>query len=165
MKFNNDKVIKVFRYFWVLASLILIFYLIQQNLVLTKEVNYQVDLSKSFSQNIEGLYPVNRVEYQSDNSLAILAEPLYLQVYSPDEFKQLLIAGNITLADKIGRIGLLQQDNTWLWEDINNGDFNISFDLNQALIDRNKLQLIFSFPDLSPSVNITLNKLEINLQR
>jgi len=166
MLINQRKIIIGFRYFWLLAAVIIIFYIIQQNLVIAREIAYQIDLSQNISRDIEGLYPIHRVQWRnSEQLLSVIAEPLYLQAYLPDEFSKLIVSGRINLAGQVGKIGLKSIAGGWAWQDIRDGNFSVDFDLAQAVIERNRLQLIFSFPNLKDADSVGFYNLNLKLQR
>ena len=65
------------------------------------------------------------------------------------------------------RLGLKQADNSWQWQTIPSHDFLLEFDLNNAKVSRNKLELILSASDLhnNTSTVYLLNNWQIILQR
>ena len=155
-----------FRYLFLIIALIIIVYVFQKNLVLSREIVYQVDFSQVITRNIEGPYPSQRTIYDpSQDSLQILAEPLYLKVYSPIKFDNLKVIGQIESAEKNLQLGLKQADSSWAWQTIEPGNFAIDFSLIQARLAAKKLELIFAFPDLAAGDQIQLNNLQLILQR
>ena len=155
-----------FRYLFLVLALIIVVYVFQKNLVLSRELVYQVDFSQAITQNIEGPYPSQRTIYNpNQDSLQILAEPLYLKIYSPIEFNNLKVIGQIESAEKNLQIGLKQSDSSWTWQTIEPGNFAVDFSLAQAKLVAKKLELIFAFPDLAAGDQIQLNNLQLILQR
>ena len=123
---------------------------------------YQVDLSQGITRNIEGPYPETRVYYdKSAQQLQILAEPLYLQAYLPSSFDQLLVSGSIILGEQILSLGLKQDNGSWQWKEVSNGDFGVSFALDNVYLRRNKLELIFSLPNLAEPNQVQLQNLQL----
>ena len=100
-----------------------------------------------------------------NNELHILSEPLYLKIYSPIKFNNLIIKGEIEFKEENIKIGLKQKDNNYLYKDIREKYINLIFNLENALIINNKLELILSFPDISEKSNINLKNWEIMLKR
>ena len=88
MLLPKQKIVLLFRYIWLLLAVVVILYIAQQNIVIERQIDYKIDLSQSITRDIEGPYPVHRVSLNPDNTLAVLAEPLYLQVYTPTRILQ-----------------------------------------------------------------------------
>ena len=168
MTIKRNSFIKVLRYIWWLAGLIIILFIIGQNIITERVINYRIDLSDSITSNLTGWYPESRLAYNpSTNQAQVLAEPLYLQIYQPIHFNTLSIEGSLEFIDQDIRLGLKQTDNSWLWQTISNQDFLLEFDLDNAKISSNKLEFILSAQDLhnnTSTVNL-LNNWQIILQR
>ncbi len=165
MLLNQEKIILGWRYFLLLISIILFGYLVQNNFVLSQELTYSVDFKDGLTRDVFGLYPLNRTNFLPANKqLAVLAEPLYLQAYIPDGYSKLSIVGNISSPVRAD-IGLKQSDGSWQWQELAKGEFTTGFDLSSAAINNNKLQIIFSFPDLMDPGSITFNDLKLILKR
>ncbi len=166
MLLDAQKIIHLFRYFWLLLAFSCGLYILSQNIIHSRDLSYQLNLQENISQNLEGLYPVQRTSYQADTqSLQILAEPLYLQAYVPVKFKQVQLSGHWFLNNQILDIGLKQKDATWVWQKVSNDDFVLTFALDNAQITNNKLEFIFSLPNLTPTDQVMLKDLVITLKR
>lgn len=165
MLLPKQKIVLLFRYIWLLLAVGIILYIAQQNIVIERQIDYEIDLSQLITRDIEGPYPAHRVSLNPDNTLAVLAEPLYLQVYTPAKFKTLQVNGLISLDGETARLGLKQADGSWDWQDIDNDEVNLIFDLANASVKANKLELIFSFPELNTSGKIVIKNLGLTLDR
>jgi hypothetical protein len=162
MAFRRDKIYLVFRYLWLALALSVIIYIINANLILGPNLVYQVDLSQGITRNIEGPYPSTRVHYDDvRQELQVLAEPLYLQAYVPGSFDQLLVTGQVVLGEQVLSLGLKQADGTWQWQDMSNGEFGVVFSLDDVYLRRNKLELIFSLPNLAEPNQVQLQNLQL----
>jgi hypothetical protein len=166
MLLDSQKIIHLFRYFWLLLALSCALYILSQNIIHSRDLSYQLDLQESINKNLEGLYPSLRTSYQADTqSLQILAEPLYLQAYLPVKFKQVQLSGRWLLNNQSLDIGLKQKDDTWVWQKVNTDDFVLTFSLDNAKITNNKLEFIFSLPNLTVTDKVMLKDLLITLKR
>ncbi len=164
MNLKKHSLFKFFHYLWIILASLLIIYIINKNIVIQRELVYKLDFEESITRDITGWYPDIRT-VTINNELHILAEPLYLKVYTPVQFNNLIIKGEIDFAEEIIKIGLKQKDNSYLYKDINSKDINLNFDLENALINGNKLELILSLPDLVKTSNINLRNWELILKR
>ncbi len=168
MTIKKNSFSKILSYIWWLAGLIIILFIISQNIITERVINYQLDLADSITPDLTGWYPEVRLAYNpSIDQAQILNEPLYLQVYRPVDFETLSIEGSVIFIDEEIKIGLKQTDNSWQWQDIPSQDFLLQFDLDNAKITRNKLELILSIPDLHNNTSTVdlLNNWQIILQR
>jgi hypothetical protein len=169
MLLDTNKLIHLFRYFWWLLALACCLYVLNANILRARNLNYQFDLSTSLNRDWY-FYPSERTSYQEndqtgDKFLSVLAEPLYLQVYLPVKFEQAQLAGYWSLSGQDLDIGLKQQDSSWQWQKVTDDNFSLTFDLAQASTKNNKLEFIFSLPNLSESVEAQLHSLSLNLER
>lgn len=168
MTIKRKSFVRILRYIWWLAGLIVILFIISQSIITERIINYQVDLSDSIRPDLTGWYPESRLAYNpSLDQAQLLAEPLYLQIYRPVDFDTLSIEGSINFEGQNIRLGLKQKDNSWQWQNIPSHDFLIQFDLDNAKSYRNKLELILSMPDLHNTTSTVdiLNNWQIVLQR
>lgn len=162
---KSNKVVLIFRVVFRVLALVLLVYLWSQNNITSKELVYQLDWRDSISPNVRGWYPVERTRYQEDE-LVLVSEPLYLQVYHPDDFTQMQVRGNVESASTTLRLGLKQKDGQWLWNDLANGSNDLNFDLQTAAIKQNKLEFILSIPDLTSTSSVALvNDWQIKFSR
>ena len=164
MNLKKYSLFKCFHYLWIILAILLIIYIISQNIVIQREIVYKLDFNKSITKDIRIWYPKSRTVVINDD-LHILGEPLYLKIYSPVQFNSLIIKGEIDFKEENIKIGLKQKDQSYLYKDINNKDISLSFDLSNALLIGNKLELILSLPDLKKVSNINLRNWEIILRR
>ena len=164
MNLKKYSLFKFFHYLWIILAILLIIYIISKNIVIQREIVYKLDFNKSITKDIRIWYPKSRTVVINDD-LHILGEPLYLKIYSPVQFNSLIIKGEIDFKEENIKIGLKQKDQSYLYKDINNKDINLSFDLSNALLIGNKLELILSLPDLKKASNINLRNWEIILRR
>ncbi|MBT6691461.1 hypothetical protein HOB10_03980 [Candidatus Parcubacteria bacterium] len=157
IKANKISVIIIFRYIWLIVATSIIIYILGQAIVTTREIVYQIDNSDSITRDITGWYPEQRLVFATeDQTLRIVAEPLYLQAYIPVDFKTLTVAGDIYFGAETIRLGLKQADGTWSYRDIDENSFNFEYDLSQAQVKKNKLEMILSIPDLTATSTVVL---------
>ncbi len=164
MNLKKYSLFKIFHYLWIFLAFLLIIYIISKNIVVQRDLVYKLNFNKSIMRDITGWYPESRT-ITINNELHILEEPLYLKVYTPLRFNNLIIKGKIEFQEEAIKIGLKQKDQSYLYKDINNEDINLSFSLEEALIVGNKLELILSLPDLKKISNINLKDWVIILRR
>jgi hypothetical protein len=168
MTIKKNSFSKILSYIWWLIGLVIILFIVSQNIITERVINYQLDLADSISPDLTGWYPEVRLAYNpSIDQAQIINEPLYLQVYRPVDFETLAIEGSIGFIDEDIRLGLKQTDNSWQWQNISSQDFLLQFDLDNAKVSRNKLELILSIPDLhnnTSTVDLS-NNWQIILQR
>lgn len=166
MLLDSRKIIHLFRYFWLLLAFSCLLYIFSQNMVRARTISYQLDLQKNITRDLEGLYPVTRTSYQvAEQSLQILAEPLYLQAYLPVKFENVQIVGNWTLNGQSLAIGLKQKDASWEWQKVTAEQFSLDFSLKNAQIVNNKLEFVFSLPELTPAQQVFVHNLSLSLIR
>ena len=164
MKLRKFSIFKIFHYIWLILALFLILYIISKNIVVQRDINYKLDFNKPITKDITGWYPESRAVAINDR-LHILNEPLYLKVYSPINFNNLLIKGSIEFKEENIKIGIKQKDYTYLYKDLIDSNINLNFDLDNVLIVGNKIELILSIPEINKEKNINFNNLEIILTR
>ncbi len=154
MTIKKTPITNIFKYIWWLLALATILYIVSQNIVTQRVLTYNLDFKQSISRDITGWYPEVRTKFS--NNLEVLAEPIYLQAYVPAKFNNLNIKGDLDFVDENIRLGLKQDNNIWLWQDITDKSFSLDFDLKTAQVYRNKLELILSIPDLNSGSNVAL---------
>lgn len=161
MTWKKKYLILFFRYLWLLLAIAAIVFIINKNVINTKKITYQIDLSRSMTTETEGPYPRTRVLY--DEQLNVLAEPLYLQAYLPGNFTDLTVAGELILGEQILDLGLKQIDGTWQWQKIETNNFSVNYDLTDVFLQRKKIQLIFSLPNLNNQEEVKIKNLRLIL--
>ncbi|MDD5749571.1 MAG: hypothetical protein PHO91_02165 [Patescibacteria group bacterium] len=154
MEISQKKIVYFFRYLWLAVFTVLLIWILSQSLVLGRNLTYQLDFRHDLSRDIFGWYPQSRVEF-INGQILVLGEPLYLDVYLPTKFKTMIVNGSFEMEMTEVRLGLRQKDGSWDFREIESSDFEISFDLTNAQLKRNSLQVILSLPalgsdDLSP---------------
>ncbi|MCD4760926.1 hypothetical protein K8R42_03450 [bacterium] len=147
-------------------------------------MSYKLDFHQSLSRDIVGWYPESRISqasFLSIDGVGLVAEPVYMKIYSPIDFEIMTVEGSIdTRGQEDVKLGLKQTDGSWDFKQIKNKpstfieeskkvrgkDFSISFDLDQARVKRNQLELILSAPALSNTSSLGLvNNWQIILNR
>lgn len=157
MFITRSAIIKVWRYLWLLAALALLGYIFNQGIVTGRLWEYSLDFSRPLSRDIYGWYPEQRTRFDVVNDrLIILAEPLYLQVYSPLKFDLLTVEGSLNYEGENIKLGLKQQDGTWQFKDISSSDFSLTWILDQAQFRRNKIEMILAISDLQSTSTVYL---------
>jgi len=155
---NKLKIVSICKYLWLIIATALILYIINQSVITERNLVYKLDFKESISRDITGWYPESRTLFNEEsNKLAILGEPIYLQVYLPIKFDVLTIKGQADFADEDFRLGLKQSDGSWLFKEIGDNNISVFFSLENAQIKRNKIELILSVPDLKATSSISLN--------
>ena len=169
MNLDKKSIIYFFRYLCLALALAVIFFILSRAIFTGRTLIYNLDFSQSLSRDIVGWYPESRVAQVSsstNSTLNILAEPIYLKIYSPVDFRTMTIQGDVNKQDKDIRLGLRQKDGSWFFHSIASNNFRLDFDLSNAQIKRNQLEIILSIPDLSADSNISLvNNWIITLSR
>lgn len=164
---NNRRqvVILIFRLLgWLAASLVII-YVWGQNVRNPRVWTVGADWSRPLTANTMGWYPESRVSLQND-LLSIKAEPLYWQLYLPDDYRQLTVSGSIVTSSEPIRLALRQKEGREEWQDIAPANFSVVYDLSQAQVKRNKIELILSLPNLQASSTVILaNDWQFTLSR
>ena len=147
MNLDKKSIIYFFRYLCLALALAVIFFILSRAIFTGRTLLYNLDFSQSLSRDIVGWYPESRVAQVSsstNSTLNILAEPIYLKIYSPVDFKTLTIEGGIDTGELGASLGLRQDDGSWSFKQIEGDSFLIDFDLANAKIKRNQLEIILS---------------------
>ena len=150
MKINKDIIIQFFRYLWIVAAIILVFFIVSKSFYTKRTLEYDLDFSQSISKNITGWYPEQRLIYSHYssmlNSYDAIGEPLYMKIYTPIDFENMNITGTIIHGSREVKLGLKQVDGSWYYQQIIDNNFDLSFDLTNAQIKNNQLEIILSIP-------------------
>lgn len=163
---TKAQIISIVRYIWLIAAAGLILYIISQNVVTSRSLTYSLDFKNPITPNITGWYPESRVFFdQENNSLQLLEEPIYYQVYVPWRGQIIFVKGSFQEYQPGMRLGLRQKDSTWQFEDILSADFELPFDMPSAQIKQNKIEFILAMPDISPEPVILKNNWQIILSQ
>lgn len=158
MKLRKISIILFFRVLWVVLAAVVLLLLIAKNIYTARVLRYQLDFAKQNTRDYRGWYPESRASYQADSdSLAVVGQPIYLKVYLPTQFDTLAIYGSVDLASSTARLGLKQKDDSWFYKDIDQADWSANFDLSQAKIYRNQIELMISVPDFTTDQVIYLD--------
>jgi len=173
MLLNKNIIIQFFRYLWIAIAAVIILFILSQAIYTKRSLEYYLDFSKPLTKDIRGWYPEQRLVSTSISSLAgaydVVAEPLYMKIYSPISFDTLNIEGTIqghALEDI--RLGLKQIDGSWDWQqvDLANNPFSNTFDLSEAQRLNNQLEIILSIPAMENPNRVSLiNNWKIILSR
>ena len=163
MKFDTKLIIRIWRYIWLLAGLVLILFIISKAIFTQRILIYNLDFSQAISTDIRGWYPESRISQLSllsRDGVDLIAEPVYMKVYSPVDFDLLTIEGSLKPFSPHGeqdiKLGLKQQDNSWDWQNIDDNDFVLNFDLENARVYRNELEFILSVPTMVDQARLGL---------
>jgi len=166
---DKKLVIYFFRYLFLALAMALVLFILSRAIFTARTLSYNLDFNSALSQDIVGWYPESRVELvasSTQSALHILAEPIYLKIYSPVDFQTLTISGAVDKNNKDINIGLRQKDGSWFFQPITNNNFRLDFDLSQAQIKRNQLEIILAIPQLGKDSGVSLvNNWTITLNR
>lgn len=170
---NNTIIIQFFRYLWIAIGLAVILFVLSQAVFTKRVLHYNLDFSQGISRNIRGWYPESRISSVSVSSVSdsfdLVGEPAYMKIYTPIQFKNLNINGDIwPHQEEDIRLGLRQDDGSWEFKQLEIIDnfFSIDFDLNTAQIKNNQLEIILSVPNMvNPSRVSLANNWKITLSR
>jgi|GEM_PF-1889007 hypothetical protein len=171
MRINKDIIIQFFRYLWIVAAIMLVFFIISQSFYTKRTLEYDLDFSQSISQNITGWYPEQRLTNLSLSSLGnaydLIAEPVYMKIYTPINFDNMNITGTVYRYNfEDIKLGLKQTDGSWDYKLIDSKDFDFDFDLTEAQIKNNQLEIILSIPGMTTPTRLSLiNNWQITLKR
>jgi hypothetical protein len=167
IRVNKFILVAIFRSIWLIVAAAIVLYIIGQAIVTDREIVYQIDNTDSITRDITGWYPEQRTIFlEEEHSLQLRSEPLYMQVYTPIDFKTLKVAGDIYFKSETVRLGLKQEDGSWEYRDVTSENFMFEYDLSQAQVKKNKLELILSVPDLTATSTVTLsNNWILSLER
>lgn len=155
---NKKIIIQFFHYLWIVMGLAIVFFVLSQAIYTKRSLEYNLNFSESISRNIRGWYPEKRISSTPIvNNFSVLAEPIYMKIYSPIDFKQMSVKGAIYFegAEDIN-LGLKQKDGSWDFKKIEDQDFFINLDLTKAQIRNNQLEIILSIPDIASSTELSL---------
>lgn len=135
-------------------ALALIFYVLINGTYTGRTLAYLPDFGRSISRDITGWYPEARGNF-SDNKFNVISEPLYIKLYVPVEFEKLMVEGSVDYLNESLRLGLRQQDGSWYWQEIQNQDFSLIYNLENAEIKRNQIEMILSMPNLTATSSVS----------
>lgn len=170
---NKLIIIRFFRYLWIAIALLVVFFILSQAIYTKRTLEYYLDFSKSISQNIRGWYPEDRLTDVSiaaqSGAVDLIGEPVYMKVYTPIDFENINISGGIFPHQQGDlRLGIRQNDGTWEFKNIVIEDFyfSLDFDLSNAQVRNNQLEIILAVPGMqSPSRVSLANDWKIILSR
>lgn len=149
-------IILILRDLWLLLAAMVIIYIISQNVIMQRTITYSPDWQQSITPNVTGWYPEIRANYAS-GAMRVLAEPLYLQLYLPDDFQWLKVNGEVADTGELLRLGLRQKDGSWQWQEISEPNFTFDYYLANAQVKGSKLEMILSVPYLQASSSVALS--------
>ena len=160
---NKKIIIQFFRYLWIAIGLFIILFILNQALYTKRSLEYNLNFSESLSRDIRGWYPVQRISGTSiasvSNAVDVIAEPVYMKVYTPIKFKEMTIQGGIlSHQEEDIRLGLKQKDGSWDFKQLEIVDnyFFISFDMLNAQTKNNYLEIILAIPNMSSPSRISI---------
>lgn len=173
MALNKSIIVRFFRYLWIAISVAVILFVLSQAIYTKRTLEYYLDFSKPVSKDIRGWYPEIRLSEVSiasqSGAFDLVAEPVYMKIYTPIDFKNMNINGGIfPHQEKDIRLGLRQTDGSWEFKNIviENFQFSSDFDLSNAQIRNNQLEIILSVPGMqNPSRVSLVNDWKIILSR
>ena len=152
---NKNIIIQFFRYLWIAIGMAIILFILSQAIYTKRNLEYDLDFSKTVSRDIRGWYPEQRL----NNIFELLAEPVYMKIYIPIDFDSLTVSGGISVQSENNiNIGMKQNDGSWDFQQLEIVDdyFSSIFDLDDAQIKNNQLEMILSIPNMTSSDKITL---------
>jgi hypothetical protein len=165
----KNSIIYFFRYLWLGLALVVILFILNKAIFTKRILVYNLDFYKPLSRDIVGWYPEQRISHdsgQSQETFRLLAEPVYLKVYSPTDFKSATLEGDMDAGTNEVNIGVRQKDGSWQFKPVEAASFSLDFDLSSASIKRNQLEFILSLPSMSSSSSVYLvNDWKIILKR
>lgn len=173
MSIDKKIIIGFFRYLWVFLALVLILFIISKAFYTKRTLEYDLDFSQSVTKDIIGWYPESRLTNTSISSVAgaydVVAEPLYMKIYTPINFNDMTITGSLQPhhSEDI-RLGLRQLDGSWDFQPVilEEGVFSNNFYLENAQLKNNQLEIILSIPDLhEPNRVSIINNWKVILSR
>ncbi|MBU1203236.1 hypothetical protein KKH39_04320 [Patescibacteria group bacterium] len=171
MTLDKNSIVKVFRYIWLIFSLLLLLFILNKGIYTKRDLKYHLDFSQSLSRDIRGWYPESRLTPVFDRlegqTFDILGEPIYMKIYTPVDFDMMTIEGSFYFDEATEiNIGLRQKDGSWQWKNIANNNFSLTFALADALTKNNQLEIILSLPNISDTSVVSLiNNWQIILKR
>lgn len=165
---NKKLIIQFFHYLWITVATAFILFVLSQALYTKRSLEYHLNFAEAISMNSRAWYPEQRIKSDSAAEVfKILAEPLYMKIYSPIDFSKMSVEGSVNFQgiDNIN-LGLKQLDGYWDYKKITSSDFSVDFDLAQAQTKNNQLEMILSIPDIASSTELSLlNNWQIILTR
>ncbi len=166
MGFTAQQIRHYFFYFWLFLAIILLFFLLNQNIKLGDKWSYDLDLSQVNTRDWYGAYPETRTTYIKDKYLQVLAEPLYWQIYLPKKYKTVLWRAKIINTNQQPvSIGLKQADGSWEMQEVKTDQFTLEFALKNALIKNNRLEFIMSLPEISTDKQIFIENINLEFNK
>jgi hypothetical protein len=165
---NKKLIIQFFHYLWIVMAVAFVFFVLSQAFYTKRSLEYHLNFAEPISKDSRVWYPEQRIKSDSSADIfEILAEPLYMKIYSPIDFKQMSVKGTIHFQgiDNIN-LGLKQLDGSWDYKKITSQDFFMNFDLSTAQTENNQLEMILSIPDIASSTELSLiNNWQVILTR
>ncbi len=137
-------------------ALAILLYVLINGVYTKRTLTYQPDFDVSITKDITGWYPEVRGQFQNDK-FNLVSEPLYVKFYTPLQFDRLIIEGSVDYVDESIRLGLRQENGDWYWQEIQNPDFSLIYDLGNVEIKNNKVEMILSVPDLKSTSTVSLH--------
>lgn len=173
MSNKKIKLVILLRYLWLSIALIIVASLVFDAMSIKKNLIYELNFHKSISKDIVGWYPESRIAqspFMSIDVVELVAEPVYLKVYAPNNFSTMSVTGSFYTDESLDgqdiRLGIKQDDNSWEFQQISTTDFLLTFDLAKAKKSKNQFELILSVPSLTSEQGIPLiNNWQIKFQR
>jgi len=167
---NKKIVIQFFHYLWIAMASAIILFVFSQAFYTKRNLVYNLDFSQRVNKDIRGWYPEQRLVFSHGSSLGyyydVIGEPLYMKIYTPIDFENINIKGTIIHGDSGVELGLKQKDGSWHFKSINYDDFNLDFDLDNAQVTNNQLEIILSIPSITETSGINMaNNWQIILSR
>ena len=170
---NKKIIIQFFHYLWLAMAIVVILFVFSQAFYTKRSLEYHLNFAEAISKDIRGWYPSQRISDLSitslDNTFDIIVEPVYMKVYTPIGFENITIQGGIyPQQEEDIRLGLKQVDGSWDFKKIEINDFYFftSFDLTNAQVKNNQLEIILSIPNMTSPSRVSLeNNWQIILSR
>jgi hypothetical protein len=148
---------------WVGFAMLLVF-LLSQKMVIGNQVVYDWRPEQQ-NRFIKGPYPYGRIGFDNE-SMTIIGEPVYFDVYSPRHFRQARVRLDLVAEiDRPVKLGLAIKGEDWSYDFPNMvEDGNVvTFDLSKAKYINNRLQFIISAAGVTPAEKLTINSLHVEL--
>lgn len=154
MRISKILVINTFKHIWLIIAFSLLVYILSSSIITKRTLVYDIDFNNILTKDIYGFYPeIRTVFLQDSKELEVREEPLYLKLYLPIKFDTLTIKGDLELFSEEILLGLKEKDNSWYFQNIREESFSLEYNLDNALVKNNKLELILSIPDLNNSTS------------
>lgn len=167
MSLTAQRIRRYFFYFWLSLAIVLLFFILNQNIKLGDKWSYDLDLSQAMHRDWYGPYPETRTMYiEKSNYLQVLAEPLYWQLYLPKKYKTLILRAKIINTNQQPiSIGLKQKDDAWEMKELRDEQSALEFSLKNAKIKNNRLEFIMSLPEISTDKQIFIENLNLEFNK